>query len=76
MTNRKIQCFRNAEEIGKYIGENPKYINQLVVDENLPAWRRNGCGPWRALDVDLDQWLVGQRSKYLRQSKHDALFNQ
>ena len=75
MSDSRVKCFRNAEEIGEYIGENPKYINQLVLEENLPAWKRRGCGPWRALDIDLDQWLVGQRQKYMPTRKNDA-FNQ
>jgi hypothetical protein len=65
MYDRRVRCFRNAEEIAEYIGENPKAVNQLVADEGLPAWKRNGKGPWRALDLDLDQWLIGQARKFL-----------
>jgi hypothetical protein len=62
--NKRVVCFKSAEEIAKYIGEAPNKINHLVEKENLPAWRRKGIGPWRALDIDLDQWLVDQRDKY------------
>jgi len=72
---KRVVCFKNAEEIGEYIGESRNSITQLVIDDGLPAWKRNGCGPWRALNVDLDQWLIGQRSKYMPRSKQDALFN-
>lgn len=73
---KRVVCFKNAEEIGEYIGESRNNITQLVIEDGLPAWKRNGCGPWRALNVDLDQWLIGQRSKYMPRSKQDALFNQ
>jgi hypothetical protein len=65
MYDRRVQCFRNAEEIAEYIGESPKTLNQLVADEGLPAWKRNDKGPWRALDIDLDQWMIGQARKNL-----------
>jgi hypothetical protein len=71
---RRVVCFKNACEIGEYIGENPKYINQLVLEEGLPAWKRNGTGPWRALNLDLDNWLMQQRTKYLPRSRQDAAF--
>lgn len=70
--DRRVKCFRNSEEIADYIGENPKTINQLVEFEDLPAWKRNGCGPWRALDIDLDRWLVSQRMKYYPHARRDA----
>lgn len=73
---KRVVCFKNAEQIGDYVGEDPKRISQLVIEEGMPAWKRNGCGPWRALNIDLDQWLIGQRSKYLPASKRDATFNQ
>ena len=68
--NKRVICFKSAEEIAKYIGEDPNKINQLVENENLPAWKRNGIGPWRALDIDLDQWLVDQRDKYYLNRKN------
>jgi hypothetical protein len=77
MNNYKnVVCFKNAEEIGKYIGESKNSVTQLVLEEGLPAWKRNGCGPWRALNVDLDVWLVGQRKKYLPRSVVDAEFDE
>lgn len=72
--SRRVVCFRNACEIGEYIGEDPKRINQLVIEEGLPAWKRNGMGPWRALNLDLDNWLCQQRTKYLPRSRQDAAF--
>ena len=69
--NIRVICFKNAEQICEYIGEDYRKINQLVLEESLPAWKRNGCGPWRALNIDLDQWMVAQRSKYLPQPKED-----
>ena len=61
---RNIVCFKSAEEIAQYVGEDPKRINHLVADEGMPAWKRKGIGPWRALNIDLDKWLVAQRDKY------------
>lgn len=63
---KNVVCLKGAEEICKYIKENINQFSQLVKNEKLPAWRRNGCGPWRALDVDLDLWMVFQRVKYLK----------
>ena len=62
--HEKVVCFKNAEEIAGYIGESKNSITQLVLEENLPAWKRHGSGPWRALNIDLDRWLVEQRDKY------------
>ena len=76
MTDSKVRCFRNSEEIGEYIGESSRIISKLVLDENLPAWKRKSSGPWRALDVDLDLWLIGQRKKYLPRRMDDAQFDQ
>ena len=73
---KDIVCFKNAEEIGKYIGESKNSITQLVLEEGLPAWKRNGCGAWRALNIDLDKWLVTQRNKYLSRSIEDAEFHE
>jgi hypothetical protein len=61
----EIICLKNADEICGYVGENPKSINFLVEHEQLPAWKRNGSGPWRALNVDLWGWMIAQRNKYL-----------
>lgn len=65
-THEKVICFKSAEEIAGYIGESKNSITQLVLEENLPAWKRHGIGPWRALNIDLDRWLVEQRDKYCR----------
>lgn len=67
-----IRCFRNSEEIAEYIGESPRNIARLVLNEGLPAWKRKGKGAWRATDFDLDWWLCMQREKYLEEKKKDA----
>lgn len=69
---RGVQCFRNADEIGEYIGESGRVVPRLVLEENLPAWKRNGTGPWRAIDLDLDAWMVQQSRKYRPRSVNDA----
>lgn len=62
----KIECLKGAEEICSFIKEDPQCIVTLVKDEGLPAWKRNSRGPWRALNIDLYNWMVGQRNKYLK----------
>jgi len=70
-----VVCFKGAEQIAEYIREDYKYINNLVECEDLPAFKRNGKGPWRALNIDLDRWLIDQRSKYIKNRKIDAKNN-
>lgn len=53
-----------AKEIGAAIGENPKEIKRLVVEEGLPAFRRKSKGTWKAIPDDLRVWVKGQRNKY------------
>jgi len=62
----KIECLKGAEEICGFVKEDPQKINCLVRDEGLPAWKRNSAGPWRALNVDLFNWMLHQRNKYLK----------
>jgi hypothetical protein len=69
----ETKCFRNSQEIAKYIGESHRNIASLVIEEQLPAWKRNGKGPWRAIDYDLDRWLIAQRHKYLSENIKSAL---
>ena len=58
-----------ADEICGFVREEPRNIRALVLEEGLPAWKRNDNGVWRALNTDLMHWLVGQRKKYLKGSK-------
>ena len=71
----QVVCFKGAEEIAEYIREDHKQINFLVENENLPGFKRNGKGPWRALNIDLDIWMVEQRKKYIKNRKTDAQKN-
>lgn len=64
--NGKIICFKGADKICGYVDEDPKQITYLVEQENLPAWKRQINGTWRALNVDLDKWMLFQRSKYIQ----------
>lgn len=62
----KIECLKGAKEICAFIKEDPKDIANLVKNEQLPAWKRSKNSHWYALNVDLYQWLIGQRNKYLK----------
>ena len=62
----EIKCLKGAEEIGKFVKEDPRNINDLVKKEGLPAWKRDENGTWRALNVDLQNWMLHQRTKYLK----------
>ena len=60
-----VFCLKGAEEICAFVKEDPKRICKLVKEEGLPAWKRNESGTWRALNIDLTNWLLMQRQKYL-----------
>jgi hypothetical protein len=62
----EIKCLRGADEICDFVKEDKKCINELVKNEGLPAWKRGESGIWRALNVDLQSWLIQQRNKYLK----------
>lgn len=62
----KIVCFKGATEICEYVKEDPKQIVILVQEENLPAWKKGETGIWKALNIDLDLWMIYQRNKYLK----------
>ena len=72
MNGRRVRCFKNAEEIAEYIGENGRQIGRLVLEEDLPAWKRSGGGAWRAIDLDLDGWMLRQSRKYRPSARKDA----
>jgi len=61
-----IVCFKGAEQICGFVKEDPRQILHLIDAEGLPAWKREGKGPWRALNVDLMHWMAFQRNKYLK----------
>jgi hypothetical protein len=54
------KCLNTAEEIAKFIGDNPDRIRYLVENEGLPAWRRCDKGAWKAIDIELSEWLRRQ----------------
>lgn len=64
--NLKIKCLKGAEEICKFVKEDPKQIFRLVQEEGLPAWKRSDRSCWRELNIGLYKWMVGQRNKYLK----------
>ena len=62
----EIKCLKGAEEICAFVKEDHKFINDLVQKEGLPAWKREENGVWRALNIDLQNWMLFQRNKYLK----------
>ena len=64
----KIECLKGAEQICKFVQEDPKQIIYLIEHERLPAWKRDGKGPYRALNIDLWNWMLYQRQKYLKET--------
>lgn len=56
---------RNAAEIAAYIGINKEWIKRYKEHYNLPAWRFENKGNWKALKVSLDSWLVTMEGKHL-----------
>jgi hypothetical protein len=68
----KVEMLRGAAEIAEFIKEDAKRIPELVKTEGLPAWKRDGRGPWRALGFELQNWMIRQQRKYLPNAKRDA----
>jgi len=62
----EVRCLKGADEICDFVKEDRRCINELVKNEGLPAWKRGENGGWRALDIDLYGWMIGQRNKYLK----------
>jgi len=62
----KIEVLKGRKKICEFVKEDPKQILELIKNEKLPAWKRDDKGPWRALNIDLMAWLLGQRTKYLK----------
>ena len=65
---KNVFCLKGATEICDYVKEDPRQIIELVRQEGLPAFRRGPNGCWRALNVDLENWMVQQRNKYLKET--------
>jgi len=55
-----------SKEIAAYIKEDHRQIKRLVKNEQLPAFKRSGKGPWKALVDDLNAWIKTQRDAYLK----------
>lgn len=57
---------KGADAIAKAIGESRQSIPDLVEEAGLPAWRKDGKGPWRARPASLDKWLEDQEKKHTK----------
>ena len=60
---RECICYKGAKEICEAVGENPKEMVKLVEKHDLPAWKRDNRGSWRALPEDLERWIRHQRDR-------------
>lgn len=58
---------KGADAIARAIGERRHDIKRLVDEEGLPAWQKDGQGPWRARPSSLDKWLEDQEKKHSHQ---------
>jgi len=61
-----VKILKGAAAICKYVEEDVNQILHLIEHEDLPAWKRNEKGPWRAVNLDLNEWIIFQRKKYLK----------
>jgi len=57
-----------AERIAEAVGEHKDNIGNLVVQEELPAWKRTKKGSWKAHPDDLKEWARKQADKYRQKS--------
>jgi hypothetical protein len=57
---------KGADAIARAIGEGRHSIPELVEREGLPAWQKDGKGPWKARPASLDKWLEGQEKKHAK----------
>lgn len=57
--------YKGAVEICEAVGLNPRDIAHYVRTYDLPAWKINGKGTWRALEKDLVDWIYKMRNRYL-----------
>lgn len=60
---------KGAEAIAKAIGESRNAVPALVESRGLPAWRKDGKGPWRARPESLDKWLADEEARELKRVK-------
>lgn len=56
---------RNQAEIGDFIGVDKKSVPYLIKKHDLPAWKIEGKGPWKALKSSLLNWLEHIETKFL-----------
>ena len=56
---------RNQSEIGDFIGVDKKAIPYLKKHHELPVFKIDGKGNWKALKSSLLTWLEGIEHKFL-----------
>jgi hypothetical protein len=54
-----------GKAIAEVLGESEKSIPNLVKNEGLPAYRRNGTGPYRTMRMALLRWGYEQIKRHL-----------
>ncbi len=56
---------RNASEIGNYLGVSGKQIPYLIKMYELPVFRIEGKGKYKALKTSLYKWLQTMEKEFL-----------
>ena len=57
---------RNAAEIGQYLGIDKRSIKEFKDKFDLPVWRFEEKGNWKALKPSLDRWLKDMEERQLK----------
>lgn len=76
-----MKVIKGRAAIAEAVGENYRDIPALVRDKGLPAYKTDGTKEWRAVDVDLEIWMLEQADMSLpedwkeRRRKYKDLFS-
>jgi hypothetical protein len=57
---------RNQSEIGDFIGVDKRMIPHLQEHYNLPVFKIDGKGNWKALKTSLLKWLEEVEHQFLK----------
>jgi hypothetical protein len=55
---------RNSEEIGNYIGIDSRQVPRMEKNHNLPAFKIDNQGSWKANKTSLNGWLADMEKQH------------